>query len=88
MAAPMVRTRYPGIYKRGSRYVVVYRAGGKQHKESARTLDEARKLRAARQADVARGELHEATRLTFREYAEEWIERWEGAAAEVPLRPP
>lgn len=40
MAAPMEKTKTPGIYRRGSRYVVVYRAGGRQRKESARTLDE------------------------------------------------
>ena len=57
---------------------MIYRAGGKQRKESARTLTEARNLRAARQADVARGEFHEATRLTFRQYASEWVERYQG----------
>jgi integrase len=74
----MERTRHPGIYRRGSRYVVTYRAAGKQRKESAGTLTEARKMRAARQADVARGEFHEATRLTFEKYATEWIERYQG----------
>ena len=34
MAAPMERTRHPGIYKRGTRYVMIYRAGVKQRKES------------------------------------------------------
>ncbi|MBN1527972.1 MAG: site-specific integrase [Thermoleophilaceae bacterium] len=78
MAAPMVRTSVPGVYKRGSRYVVVYTAGGKQRKESARTLAEARKLKAVRQADVARGEFQAASKLTFKEYATEWIERYAG----------
>jgi integrase len=78
MAAPMEKTRYPGIFKRGSRYVVVYRAGGKQRKESVGTLREARALRASRQADVARGEWHEATTLTFNKYALEWVERYQG----------
>ena len=41
MAAPMKKTRHPGIYKRGSRYVVVYKVDGRQRKESAHTLDEA-----------------------------------------------
>lgn len=78
MAAPLVRTRTPGIYKRGSRYVVVYYANGKQRRESARTFDEARRLKAARQADVARGEFHEQSRLRFRDYAAEWVERYQG----------
>jgi hypothetical protein len=57
MAAPMEKTRYPGIYKRGSRYVVVIRAGGKQVKRSTRTLDEARRLKASLTADRDRGEV-------------------------------
>jgi integrase len=78
MAAPLVRTRHPGIYKRGSRYVVVYRAGGRQRKESARTLDEARRLKAKRYAQVADGEFHEQTRITFHAYAREWVETYRG----------
>ena len=30
MPAPMKKTRDPGIYRRGERYVVVYRADGRQ----------------------------------------------------------
>jgi len=79
MAAPMQKTRHPGIYKRGSRYVVVFRgADGRQRKEAARTLDEARKVKAARSADVARGEFHPQSRERFREYAEAWVERYQG----------
>jgi len=78
MSAAMVRTATPGIYKRGGRYVVVYRAGGKQRKESARTLDEARRLKAARTTDDDRGEFHKQHRTTFHVYAREWIERYRG----------
>lgn len=78
MAAPMEKTRHPGIFKRGNRYVVVYKVDGRQRKESARTLDEARRLKAARTADRDRGELHEHSRIKFRAYAEEWIERYQG----------
>ena len=79
MAAPMEKTRHPGIYKRGSRYVVTYRDGrGRPRKESTRTLGEAQRLKAARTADVARGEFHEQTRVRFRDYAEEWVERHHG----------
>ena len=57
MSAPLVKTATPGIYKRGSRYVVVFRdAYGKQRKRSARTLAEARDLKSTLTADVARGE--------------------------------
>ena len=33
MAAPMEKTRHPGIYKRGSRYVVVYKIDGVQRRK-------------------------------------------------------
>jgi len=40
MPAPLVKTKTPGIYKRGGRYAVLYRgAGGKQRQESAPTYD-------------------------------------------------
>jgi len=76
MPAPMERTRHPGIYKRGTRYVVVYRAGGKQRKESAATLKEALALKAARTTDRNRGEFHEASRETLHDYAREWVARY------------
>lgn len=75
----MTKTRTPGIYKRGSRYVVVYRdTEGKQRKESARTYEEARRLKAARIADVARGEFQNQTNTTFVTYSAEWVERYQG----------
>lgn len=79
MAAPLIKTKTPGIYKRGSRYAVLYRdSEGRQRQESARTLDEARTLKAARTAAVATGEFHAASRVKLREYALEWIERYQG----------
>ncbi len=54
-----VKTTTPGVYKRGSRYMIVYRVDGKQKYESFRTLDEARRAKAARTADIARGEFEE-----------------------------
>ena len=78
MSAKLERTRHPGIYKRGSRYVVAYRLAGEQKRETTRTLAAARALKSARQADIARGEFHEASRIRFREYAEDWIDRYQG----------
>jgi integrase len=78
MAAPMEKTRYPGIYKRGSRYVVVVRVGGKQVKRSARTLDEARRLKASMTTDRDRGEFQAQTRITVHDFAREWVERYQG----------
>jgi hypothetical protein len=58
----MEKTRHPGIYRRGGRYVVVYKVDGRQRWESARTLDGARRLKVARMADRDRGELQEHAR--------------------------
>jgi integrase len=54
------------------------RRSGGQRKQAARTLDEARKLKAARTAHVARGDFHTASREKFRDYAEAWVERYTG----------
>jgi hypothetical protein len=56
MPAPLVKTKTPGIYKRGGRYVYSYRLDGKQRWESCRTLDEARRAKAARLTDIGRGD--------------------------------
>jgi integrase len=73
MAARMVRTRHPGIYRRGERYVVVYRLNGRQKKESARTLEDARALKRARETARDRGELRECSKVSFREACDEWL---------------
>jgi hypothetical protein len=52
MVLPLEPTEMPGVYRRGSRFVAVYRVAGRQHKESAATLAEARAIKLARQADA------------------------------------
>lgn len=77
--APFERTATPGIYRRGSRYVVMYRdPHGRQRKRSARTLAEARALKSAVQADVHRGEYRELSRVGFAEYVAEWADTYQG----------
>jgi integrase len=78
MAAQLEKTRTPGIFKRGSRYVFSYRVAGVQKWESCRTLEEARRAKSARTTDIGRGEFEERSRLTLHEYAREWIERYLG----------
>ncbi|MGE5700867.1 MAG: tyrosine-type recombinase/integrase [Arthrospira platensis] len=78
MSARLEKTRTPGIFKRGSRYVFSYRVDGKQRWESSRTLDEARRAKAARATDIERGEFEQHSRITLHEYAREWIERYQG----------
>jgi integrase len=72
--AKMEKTRHPGIYKRGGRYVIVWRHRGKQHKESFRTLAEARDAKGKRQA----GERRPTSKIGFEEYFTEWIESYSG----------
>lgn len=48
------RTTYPGVYRRGSRYVAVYRVGGRRRKEFAATLARAIKLLRDAEAREAR----------------------------------
>lgn len=75
----LTKTRHAGIYRRGERYVVRFRDGqGRQRQRSARTLAEARKVRAAVTADVARGEHRELSRITFAAYAGDWIAGYQG----------
>lgn len=78
MAAKLEKTRTPGIFKRGSRYVFSYRVDGKQRWESCRTLDEARRMKSARATDIERGEFEQRSRITLHEYARQWVERYQG----------
>jgi integrase len=63
----------PGIYRRGEHgsFVVIVRAGDKQVKRSAKTLAQARKLKAALSTDVARGELQAESAVTLAAYVRE-----------------
>ncbi len=76
MAARMEKTRHAGIYKRGSRYVVVWKHNGRQHKQSFRTLSEAREAQGQRRQH---GEKRPPTRQTFEEYAPAWLDSYGGA---------
>lgn len=77
MAAAMVKTKTPGVYKRGSRYVEVWNYRGTQHKKSHRTYAEARESKARRQA----GERRPESRDRFGDYFGEWIESYAGRTA-------
>jgi len=78
----LVKTSTPGIYKRGSRHVVVFRdPQGRQRKHSARTLAEARNLKSTLTADVKRGEFRALSKVTFTEYARDWIQTYTGRTA-------
>jgi integrase len=78
----LVCTATPGIYRKGSRYVVVFRdPAGKQRKRSVRTLAEARTVKSSLATDVHRSEYHEESKITFTEYAARWIATYDGRTA-------
>lgn len=77
MAPKMERTRTPGIFKRGDRYVVVWRHRGKQCKSFHRTFAEAREAKGQRQA----GDKRPTSRLGLGDYFAEWIESYAGRTA-------
>lgn len=79
VSAPLRKTKVPGVYRRGRRYVVLYRDPyGRQRSRAASTLAEARLLKSALTADVARGEYRALSRVTFAEYLPEWIASYPG----------
>jgi integrase len=79
MSAPLEKTKTPGIYRRGSRYVVTFRDhNGRPRKRSAATQAEARDLKAALTTDVKRGDYRPQTQLSFADYVQEWVSTYQG----------
>jgi integrase len=72
---PLVKTEFPGVYRRGTRYVVVYRSAGRQRKEAAATFEEAVAVKLARDAEVR----VERRGPTLHGYALGWVERYSGS---------
>jgi hypothetical protein len=69
----------PGVYRRGSRFVAVYRVACRQHEESAATLAEARAIKLARQAaarERRRGP-------TLHGFSLAWLDRYAGSGHDV-----
>lgn len=78
-ATTLTKTSTKGVYKRGGRYVVRFRdTRGRQRKRFAKTYKEALRLKSTLNADVHRGEYREASRVTFAQYAAEWLESYAG----------
>jgi integrase len=73
----MVKTSHPGVYRRGSRWVAVYRIDGRQRKESAATFREAREIKLRRSAEAA----CDAAGPTLHSYALEWVDHYAGRGA-------
>lgn len=75
----LVPTSTPGIYRRGRRYVVRIRVHGRQVQRSARTLAEARTVRARLHLDPPAAAVD--SRTTLRSYAEAWLASYAGRTA-------
>jgi integrase len=77
MPAPMRVSSMPGVYRRGSRWVAVYREDGVQRKQSAATFREAREIKIRRTAEEA------ARRAgpTLHSYALGWVDHYAGRGA-------
>jgi integrase len=65
---------HPGIFRKGSRYIVVWKHNGCQHKSSHRTLSEARRAKATR----ATGDTRPDPRERFDAYARAWLDSTQG----------
>src|SRR2546423_3403768 len=74
----LAKTATPGVYKRGKSYMVRYRVHGQERKRYARTYAEARDLKATLTTDIRRGEHRELGRVTFEQYAREWLKSYQG----------
>ena len=78
------KTKTPGVYRRVDAdgktvgYVAVIEAAGRQRKRGARTYEEARRIKRGDETDRDRGELQEQTKIRFRGFLDEWVERYQG----------
>ncbi len=70
----MRRTSHPGVYRRGTRYVAVYRVEGRQHKESAPTFAQARAIKLAREVEAR----EQAAGPMLHAYALDWVAGYPG----------
>jgi hypothetical protein len=82
MVLPLEPTDVPGVYRRGSKFVVVYRADGRQHKQAAdtknkeppETMADARAIKLQRD-----GEARARRRgPTLHEFTLSWLDRYAG----------
>lgn len=73
----LAKTSHPGVYRRGSRWVAVYREDGRQRKQSASTFREAREIKIRRTAEEA----SRRAGRTLHSYALEWVDHYAGRGA-------
>ncbi len=72
---PLERTEVPGVYRRGGKFVAVYRERGRQRKQSAASLAEARAIKAAHE-----GRARAARRgPTLHAFSLAWLDSYAGS---------
>jgi integrase len=79
MAAQLLSTAVPGVYRRGSRFVVIDREDGRQRKQAVATFTEARELKMRRRAQA----ITARRGPTLHSYALEWVDRHAGNGHDV-----
>jgi integrase len=72
------KTKTPGVYRRGKKYVYAYRVRGVQRWKTVDSYDEARRGKLAAEVDQDRGELRDLSHVAFGEYAREWVVNYQG----------
>ena len=73
------KTDWKGIYRRGERYMYVWRdAHGRQRNGSARTLQEAKEAKARRELEARTGGAVDDRRVLFAEFARDWVTSYQG----------
>jgi integrase len=75
MVLPLEPTDVPGVYRRGSKFVVVYRVDGRQRKQSADTMADARAMKLQRDGE-ARAQRRGPTLHGF---SLSWLDRYAGS---------
>jgi integrase len=76
------KTKTPGVYKRGGKYVVTFRdPEGRPRKRFAPSYTAAKALKASLTTAVDNGEYQARSQVTFAEYALNWIETYPGSTA-------
>jgi integrase len=68
---------HPGVYRKGTRYLVRWRHHGHQKTRSFRTLTEAARFKA----QTASGDTQATSRESFKRYATRWIDSYSGRTA-------
>jgi len=75
MVLPLEPTDGPGVYRRGSKFVAVYRVEGRQRKQSVDTLADAKALKLQRDGE-ARAVRSDPTLHAF---SLSWLDRYAGS---------